>query len=327
MKTEKPIVLNGIGWTITVTRNMSFWHQYLSNEGHFHNTKDFGIKARLEVLTLTVDGTEATAFINQPNLKKYVRALMDVVNSKSGITRLKQKYQKYAEEILISLEKLKLHLTLNNWKKFLNNYKRFCAGLQITTMIGRAGGEMLAKNVKDAGFRVQEIPEIIASITYPNEHTPLFNSRMDLLTIGKKIQDKKLDDKKIYGDLKKWLLKYQHIPVNFCEEPWTLSDVKQQLNDILRKNCSRELAALKISHNNRIKKAKNLLKKIDNNKIAILALAISEGTYLNEFRKNIFSKVSLEYREVFKKIAEIGSSNNWRDCFYLTPNEMTDIIN
>ena len=53
---------------------------------------------------------------------------------------------------------------------------------------------------------------------------------------------------------------------------------------------------------------------------------MAEATYLNEFRKNIFSKVSLEYRDLFKKIARLAGSQNWRDCFYLMPGEMADIL-
>ena len=56
------------------------------------------------------------------------------------------------------------------------------------------------------------------------------------------------------------------------------------------------------------------------------AKAIAEGTYLNEYRKNRFSKVSLEYRPIFKKIARLSGSNEWRDCFYLTPDEMISIL-
>jgi hypothetical protein len=42
------------------------------------------------------------------------------------------------------------------------------------------------------------------------------------------IQNKKIKDKD--SKLEKWVEKYGAIPVNFCEDPWTLQDVKNQLD-------------------------------------------------------------------------------------------------
>jgi phosphoenolpyruvate synthase/pyruvate phosphate dikinase len=46
---EKEGSFDGHEWFMTVTRNMSFWHQCLSNEGNFHHQKDFNIGAPIEI--------------------------------------------------------------------------------------------------------------------------------------------------------------------------------------------------------------------------------------------------------------------------------------
>ncbi len=321
---EDPSFINGEKWNISVTRNMSFWHQFLSNQGHFHHMKDFGIKP-LRLLTVTNNSTETHAFLNPENNKEYSQSVLETISSNQGIDKLKQNYFKYSKELLKSLEICDKNLNFNNWNKFISSYRKLCAGLYITVTIGRNGSELLSQELKNY-FLEEEIPEIISLITYPEEHTSLFNSLKELLSIGKEIQEGTLKQKNIDNRLKKWIEKYSSIPVNFCEEPWTIKDVKQHLNTLLEKNCKEEIKLMKEGNEVRLKKAKEILKKVNNKKVTILANAIAEGTYLNEYRKNVFSRVSLGYRKIFQKIIKKTGGNNWRDGFYLTPEEMGEIL-
>lgn len=323
---ESPTFFNGHDWFLTVTRNMSFWHQYLSREGHFHCLKNFGITANLGMLTITEKGTFTSAFMYQPNYGEFAKAVMGSIKTKKEVGKLKMRYEKNADALLKSLENLKGNLTPIALKRFFDDYRIFCAGLMVTATIGRTGGEILAEKLKILGLDEHNISAVIAIITYPVKHTPLFNSQLGLLEIAVRKQENKLSAAEMTEALQKWLIKYGHIPVNFCEEPWTLADAKQQLNSLLIKNCRKELRLVKKSHDNRIAKAKRELKKLNNKEISSIAYAIAEGTYLNEFRKNIFSRVSFELRPVFKMIAQKGGSNNWRDCFYLIPSEMMSIV-
>jgi len=50
---REPTLINNKNWFLTVTRNMSFWHQCLLTPGWYLNTKDFGVEANLEVLSIT----------------------------------------------------------------------------------------------------------------------------------------------------------------------------------------------------------------------------------------------------------------------------------
>lgn len=317
---------NGYDWILTITRNMSFWHQYLSNQGHTHHTKDFGIPAQLNWLTITERGTYTSSFLHQPNYGEYTKAVMEAVASEEKIEALKERYAVLAQELLGSLDALKKNLTEETYVQFIDDYRRFCAGLMITAAIGRIGGELLMEKLQAIGVAEDAIAETIGIITYPTDHTPLFDSRLALLEIAAKSQQKKLTATVIESLLQAWLTDFKHIPVNFCEEPWTIFDAQEQFNALLAGDCKQELQALRESHESRANNAKRTLQKLNNRKVAILAQAVADGTHLNEFRKNVFSRVSLEYRDVFTEVAKKAGSNNWRDCFYLTPGEMQDII-
>jgi hypothetical protein len=65
--------------------------------------------------------------------------------------------------------------------------------------------------------------------------------KLDLMKIAAGIQTKKIKDKEINSNLEKWLEKYRAIPVNFCDEPWSMEDARNQLDALLKKDCSLEL--------------------------------------------------------------------------------------
>lgn len=320
------VKFRGKTYNLTVTRNMSFWHQYPSNEGHFHHLKDFGVKANLQILTITENGTHTSAFMFQPNYDEYSKAVMEAVKKEKGIKQLKRRYEKNSSALLKSLDLAKKDLSPKTLANFIDKYRCFSAGLMITATIGRTGGDLLARKLKSIHISEEKIPEIISAVTYPNEHTPLFKSQIDLLKIAARIQSRKLSNREKMKSLKGWLNNYGHIPVNFTDEPWTMEDAKAQLKNLLKQDCKLELKKLKNNHKDRVLKKDKLLKGIKNEEIKILSGAVAEATYLNEFRKNIFSKVSLEYRDLFKKIARFAGSQNWRDCFYLMPGEMANIL-
>ena len=195
----------------------------------------------------------------------------------------------------------------------------------ITATIGRSGGELLGKKLKDLGYDDSVIPDMIATITYPEEHTPLFDSQLGLLKIGKKVQAG-ASEKEKKELLSEWLDKYGSIPANFCDDPWTEKDALVQLDNALTKDCAKEFILAEQNHEKRIRESKVLLKKIDNKEVSALAHAVAEGTYLNEFRKNVFCKTSVAYRPIFQRIAELGGSTNWRDCFFVRAGEMIELL-
>ena len=313
-------------WELYATRNMSFWHQTLSCEGSFHHSCDFGAKVPFHQLDVTIAGTQTHVFIHQPNEKDYSHALLASLNTAADIDRLKHSYVAYAEKLLVALTACEQELSVSNWLAFLQNYRVFCAGLTLTATLGRIGSEALTEKLRVRGLSDAEIPDAIATMTYPSEHTPLFLSQQALLSLGAEIQKGNLKETAVEEALNRWLNAYAHIPVNFCDEPWSMSDARSQLDGFLSKNCSEELTASIANNERLIHHAASRLAEINDPAITLLAHALATGTSLNEFRKNVFSRVSLGYRPLFQEMARRSGSSTWRDIFYLTHEETTMIV-
>ncbi|MEY2664217.1 MAG: hypothetical protein RIT04_25 [Candidatus Parcubacteria bacterium] len=321
-----PTQIDGKEWFLTVTRNMSFWHQCLLTAGWYHNTRDFGVESNLEVLSITVDGTHTHCFFYNPNYKNYLNALAEVFKDAASVDLLRKKYITYGNELLESLESCLKSLDEKSLSTFFNTYQKYTAGLMVTTAYSKSGTDTLTAALLAKGYTEAEIPEIIATITYPTQHTPMFTSQLDLVALGIDIQKNTIQAEAIADRLAAWVSNYGNIPVNYCDEPWTIVDAKKQLDAFLAKDCSVELVSMKKNHQDKIAESKNLLAKINDAQITTLAYGLAEGTYINEYRKNIFSTISLKYRPLFQKIANMAGSEDWRDCFYLMPTEMLDIV-
>ena len=326
MKGEKKIIIDGHEWDLKVTRNMSFWHQWISSYGHYHHMKDFGVNSSMIQLAITFNGTQTHVFTYEPNYSEYNQAFLQAVSNKRKFLNLKKKYHQYAKSLINSLAKCNQQLNIKNWRRFVKEYTRYCPGLYITVSVGRIVGKLLAYKLKEIGMPPAEIPATIAIISYPKEHTPLFLSQLDLLKIGVRIQKEKISRPQQGKLLIIWHKKYRHIPINFCDEPWTMADARAQLKAVMAKNCAAEILSLEQEHKAKLKNARAKLQEISNQEINLLAYTIAVGTIINEFRKGIFSKISLGYRDIFRRVAKKAGSNNWRDCFYLRAEEMEKII-
>ena len=139
------------------------------------------------------------------------------IGSEEKIEKLKDRYEEYAGELRDSLSTCKAELTPETWKDFVKQYQKNTAGLSLTTIIGRYGGELLEKKLEEHGIKEAEIPQIMAIITYPEQHTPLFESRLDLLTIGAKVQVNESAEE-VEHEIGAWLNKNASTPVNLNEE-------------------------------------------------------------------------------------------------------------
>jgi phosphohistidine swiveling domain-containing protein len=169
----------------------------------------------------------------------------------------------------------------------------------------------------------------VSDITYPDKHTPLVESQISLLTIGAKLQKKKIkpgnikNHVEIYQLLKNYLKKYSSIPVNFTENPWSEEDITNQLKDLMKEDCQKEKQKISIQHKERIKKSKLILKKINNQKVKNIADSLKAGVFLNEYRKCVFCRASLAYRPLMRAIAEKYGLTSWKECWKLTPQEIS----
>lgn len=325
-KPKISVLIAGIKWNLFVTRNMSFWHHVITDYGHYHYARAWGMEAPLQFMHLTVHGTQTYVFKNKENARVFDINVLETFSTGQQIAKIKRFYQIFAAKLFNKLHQCLNELSAKNWADFIEAYACFSYGLAITTAMGRIGTEELIKKLQELGFKESKIQSIISVVTYPKHHTPLFNSSLDLLKIGKQIQSGKLKKEVVRKELENWLDKHGYIPVNFVDEPWTLENAEEQLKSLLQKDCQKEFAALNVNHTGRFLASQKLLKKINSKQISLLAYALQEATYLNEFRKNVFSKVSLNMRPLFAAIAKKAVLESWRDCYYLTPDEIFDIL-
>jgi phosphohistidine swiveling domain-containing protein len=316
------IEIAGRKWNVFVARNMSFWHQCLSLEGHYHNSRDFFNDVNFHSLSITDSGTMSYT-LTGANYDLFLRQAVNMAKDGSLMLKLKKAYIEFGKELLDSLDKAIACMKPAEVKEFHQKYRKYCGGLSLTTVLGRGGTQELINKLEKLGYDDEEIPNIVSIVTYPKEHTPLFMSRLDLYLIAERLHSGKTNEEE---ELSGWLEKYGNIPVNFCDDPWTMQDALSQLTDVMKKDCSNEIRLLKKNHDDKTLESEELLKRIGNDDVTTISHSLQLVSWLNEYRKNIFSRVSLKEREIFKAIAEKMSFNSWRDCFYLFPEEIIGIL-
>lgn len=326
MTAKDSITIRAEDWQLRVSRDMSLWHQWQANEGTFHHTKDFGVPAKLRSVSLTAHGTETRVLVEEKNAVAYDQAVRALAKNPRKMAALSVKYSTFGNTLLKALGACNKQLTLKTWQEFTKQYTRYAAGLWLTFTIGRNISPELQQKLRQLGFSEGLIADMLGRITYTHKHTPLFLSQIGLLRIGNKIQNERTPKSNATKELQRWLQEFQHVPVNFCGEPWTLADAKQQLAQVMKQDCAWALKQVQKNHQTKLKELKGLLKEIDNAEVTVLANSIAQATYLNEYRKNIFCKVSLDIRPVFQALAKRAKLKTWRECFYLLPEELGNII-
>lgn len=325
MQVEELFILDKEKWFLVTTRNMSFWHECLLTKGWYYNMRDFGVDVSLRTLSLTTHGTHTVLYHTNPNYKKFTECLLYVFGTMQRTQALEKKYVQYGDALLKAVDLCTRTHTPKNVKSFLKNYQRYTAALQITGIYGRVATERLREKLAEAGVGNAELDRTIAVITYPQKDTPLFNSRIELLRIGSRFQKSK-NTLRLNNDLIQWVENFGNIPVNYCDEPWVYTDAKKQFADIIKTDCTVVLKETLAARTEKLRAQQRMLKHFKDTEIVALAYGLSTASFLNEYRKNIFSTVSLRFRPLFAHIARLGGSTNWRDCFYLTPEEMMDLV-
>lgn len=247
------------------------------------------------------NATLTTMFIRSEDIKTSCETIYELCSSGEKVRKLRKIYEKYAQEVQESLEMVIKKTNKKNVDKFFADYQRFTAGLWITTAFGRIGLEELMQELRNSGTPEANLAEIVSTITYPEEHTPLFRSQEDMIDIGIKVQEKKI--RSTEKDIKNWLEKHKYIPVNYCDNPWSEEDAAEQLESILEQDCEKLKKTFAENHKQKIQ-ARNALRKKFNKKIRDLSDALAEATSLNEYRKNIFCRLSHNIRFFFEPLME-----------------------
>lgn len=237
---------------------------------------------------------------------------------------LRKTYEEFAQKVLTSLEDTQRDLTSKTLQIFFLDYQRMATGLSVTTFFGRTGFDKLMRCLRESGLKEIDIPNILAQLTYPAEHTPLFLSQLDMIEIGI-IYQVGVSESELNILLETWLSKHKYIPVNFCEDPWTLEDAMGQLKNFLEKDCTQLKQTFQSEHDTRIIERDKLRQKYSGSMVYDLAEALAEATSLNEYRKNIICRLSYGVRFIFGPLMQRVGSENWRDAYFCTPEELLSI--
>lgn len=321
-------------WELSITRNMSFFHAVLDNLSAGDPTyfKKFDIPAR-QSLTVIHDARHAYYFNNHDSLKIFNAEIEKKCTTPGWIHTLEHTYYQAGNNLINASTKLETDFTQSTFEAFVDAYAHLTPGLFLTSAIGRHMLTVLQKELCQLypQLPLHDIDAIIGTITYPKGHTPLAESQIDLLTIGALLQQSNMsvDDLEsntsTHNTFSEFYKKHSFIPVNFNEEPWSESDVRTQLKELMKHDCIQEKQVIEQQHNTRVAEMHQKLKEINNERITLIAQSLQVGTLLNEYRKNVFSRASLAYRPLFKDIAQTYNLDSWKTVWFLTHNEIVDL--
>lgn len=321
MPTTRTIRVLDQSWQLLITRNMPLLHQWISSTGNIRFMKEYGLKTPLYFLALTKEGFHTHVFYSIWSLKRLRTELLRLLSNKQAMRHMERLYVRKGADLKRALQRAQRSLTPRTWKAFCREYGRYTPALNVTALGGLMGTERLTELMKAA--HIKDRTATLATVTYPSKHTPLFQSQLDLLAIGAKIQAKKLTRREVDAALHRWLKRHGHIPVNFCENPWTIGDARQQLQQVMKTDCAAERRLLDRSHRQKVREAQRALRRVPRN-IGTVAHSLQTITTLNQYRKNVFCFVSLGMTDLYKEIAERMGLRTWRECYYFTPGELED---
>lgn len=315
-------------WDLSITRNSSFFHACLAVDGAVNKGKVFGVSPKDE-LSIVTNTQRHTIYTEQKNLEIYQKSIERVCMSPKRLQKLAGIYDILIQKLNSASNDLEDHVTEKRYIQFIQAYTALTPGLFITAIMGRSMTVFLRSLLekKFPQHSTQDIDKIISVITYPEEHTPLTNSQLQLVKLAAGMQEKNISTQELLeSSLSKTFDNifntYKFIPVNYTEEAWTKQEMIVQLSEMLKKDCKKELQTLEENHKNKVRQMKKQLKEISDSSIEQASIALQAGTILNEKRKFAFCRAGVAYRPLFKEIAEECNLSSWKDVWQLTPEEV-----
>jgi hypothetical protein len=225
-------------------------------------------------------------------------------------------------------------------KNFFEAYKKLNPALPIGTALGRDVLTLLKQNLKKKfrSYSEEKIEKMISILTFPDYSTPFYEEQKSLLEIGAKVQKsakeknihplKLLKEKWVQKNIDKHCQKFNWIPVNFVDAPWTKEDFEKRLKELLKKtDCRKEIFKRIQNRNQMIKERDSLIEKLKlSSQTKRYIKILQAATYFNEYRKSIFCKANLRIRPFLNKIGKKFGLQNWLECSYLLPNEILNYL-
>lgn len=294
-KINKILELN---WGFYISRNIPVWHNSLQMEyglpgyRHYKLPKPywhFRVHHGVDAdMYYSLDAKNGVDVLKKP--------LASHLRKTSYLQFLNREYKKDCEKFI--KESLKLKNSFVSIKKFLRYYGYCTALLDITSWASKILTDKIMAELKDAPDK----DEIIAYYSTPKKLTPI----QQLEKAAEKLRGKN----NLAVNAKKLYKKYRFIPVSFVGEPWD----ENYFIDLLKMPCAAKTVKPIIPQGKIPAAVKHDLR------------ALSEITFLNEYRKAIFSRVSLNIRPVWDEIARQNDLTGWKDVSLLTHNEILDLI-
>lgn len=319
------MVLMGKKWSLHVSRTMSVFHTALMMEGHGRRFDRFGLKAGLRFLAIIDDGRSKTrAYIETESLSNYVQQLRASVMDGETFARILAFYETGGAKLTQTSRAFQQECTPASYTAFREAYCDYTGGLSLSILAGNALYATLRDDLAREKINTP-VDEAAALLAEPTDLSPYQSARREMLALGASIQahPSQVDEETI---LRKWLEDYRHVPVNFCERPWTFVDAQAQLKSVLASSCQAELDKLQTASAERRAQCTELLSMIRAPHISDIAERLQKITHINEFRKEVFCHASLALQRTLKRLATLHKASSWRDLYGLMPDELGQLI-
>jgi len=284
-------------WIFYASRNVPVWHNSSTINFIGRGLKKYKLPTFL-IMSRIHRGFESDFYQTKDGIgssTNIIESLTKKLESKNYLTFLKQNYLNDGRKFLTLSKKLK-----NNepsLKRFFEYYG-YCTALLDITLIS---SNILTDKITNILKNHSGLQEILAYHSIPKQLAPIQKLEKEIRQYSKNLNLENFATK-LYN-------KYHWIPVSFVGEPWS----KEYFVNLLKqKNIDHKIPA----------KPNFKLNKI----IAKELKALANITYLNEYRKAIFSQVSLNIRPLFNELAIIAKLNDWKDIGLLTHEEILEIL-
>lgn len=321
------VTYKGIRWEPMVTRNVSFFDQWLDTYGQYFSAKPFLVAPRRSLVILTNRGTRAMIMKEANAKNRYVQSLERLVRSRrffrlAGITF------RYGDGLIRASERLTRPFDRQSYRRYLAASCRLRPSLSMTSFTGGIVQPLLLKELrkKFPAYPQAGLDAFVGLLTLPDELTPLAMSQVNLLAVAGLIEKRGYKnwptDPLIRRRLDAYLKQYGHIPANWVDDPWTREDIIRQLRTILRQGRPLERRSEMLAiHKQHLIERNAALRRLKNARAVHFSKVLQMGTTLNEYRKNVYERATLAMRPVFQSIAK-RYGGAWKDYWLLTPDEV-----
>jgi len=292
-------------WDYYISRNLPIWHDELTL---LYNNDERGnpiYKVPAGYIQVRVHRECLGDFYHLQDgkygRKRSTDAILNNFSTKYYCDFLIKKYKENGKNFLSLVRGLKM--TVKSWGDFFVFYGLSCNMLDITAL----GSKVLTNKISELLGDRSDSAEIFARYSKSKMLSPLQKLEREL----ENLCGKKIDIEQTAKQLHK---KYCWIPVSFVGEPWDVEYFVGLLGGDSKRSTNESSLRTLVRIPGVSQEAKHYLS----------ALGVVAG--LNEYRKGVFSQVSLIIRPLLDRLAKDNNLGTWKDINLLTHNEILDLL-